>query len=728
MLLELVMIVKNSGEILRKCLKSVKPYINQWTILDTGSSDNTPIIIEEELREIPGNIYYSDFIDFSTTRNKAFELSKKNCKYQIILDDSYELHGGEDLLKILKKSKKDAFSIKIGKYSEDYKLLDDNYYSMRIVKSDCEAKYFGRVHEVIHLPIECKDEHITNDKIFINDLPDKGHDQRSSNRFLNDIILLKKDFSENPYDDRILIHLANTFICLEKYEDALNVFYKIMSISKNKEYIYFSSQKIAEIEYLEYSKENLYNSDVYLHRMSEIYKIFPERRGESGYKIASILCEKSKYKEALEILLNICRIKKPNLLVTNLQTAIYDFYIPYLYIDLNLKLGNLELAIEMLKKMLSIYPKNHLLLNIKYAITENSNKIITLQKKVIVIHMGTFFYAWNPCNNLEISGSEYSAINLAKEFIKMDYQVFLFGQFCGENKNGELVNYEYCDKNSNIQYIDNNKFVDFIENYYIDYLIISRFSENLIYRDNIKNVYLWLHDILPINKGLPIQINFKSFRGVITLSEWHKNYVKNKLGAEDKYMILLRNAIYPERFLNKNQEKIPYKFIYTSDPERGLDNLISIIQKIHKKFPETTLKIFTRIENIKSETLKIIKSLDFVSLNNRISQENISLEFLSSDVWLYPTDFKETYCISALEAMASGCLVCTLKLAGLQDICKDNRGILCSYPYNENEMFKKISYVLENNELKNNYIQKAREWALDQTYSSLAKDWIKLFE
>jgi hypothetical protein len=48
-LLELVMIVKNSGEVLRKCLQSVKPYIDRWTILDTGSSDNTPEIIKEEL-------------------------------------------------------------------------------------------------------------------------------------------------------------------------------------------------------------------------------------------------------------------------------------------------------------------------------------------------------------------------------------------------------------------------------------------------------------------------------------------------------------------------------------------------------------------------------------------------------------------------------------------------------------------------------------------------------
>ena len=94
-LLELVMIVKNSGDVLRKCLNANKQFIDHWTILDTGSTDNTPEIIKEELKDIPGNLYFGDFIDFSQARNKSLELSSKTCKYIIILDDSYVLYGGQ---------------------------------------------------------------------------------------------------------------------------------------------------------------------------------------------------------------------------------------------------------------------------------------------------------------------------------------------------------------------------------------------------------------------------------------------------------------------------------------------------------------------------------------------------------------------------------------------------------------------------------------------------------
>jgi glycosyltransferase involved in cell wall biosynthesis len=110
-LLELVMIVKNSGDVLRKCLKTNKKYIDYWTIVDTGSTDNTPDIIREELNDIPGQLHFSEFTDFAETRNKAFDLAKKHCKYMIVLDDSYEM--SVDIRPFLEKTNKDAIFISL---------------------------------------------------------------------------------------------------------------------------------------------------------------------------------------------------------------------------------------------------------------------------------------------------------------------------------------------------------------------------------------------------------------------------------------------------------------------------------------------------------------------------------------------------------------------------------------------------------------------------------------
>ena len=109
-ILELVMIVKNSGDILRECLKTNSKYIDRWTIVDTGSTDNTKEIIKEELKNVPGNLYDIEFKDFSQARNKSLELSSKSCKYTIILDDSYIINGGDLLRSKLEKSKSVALA------------------------------------------------------------------------------------------------------------------------------------------------------------------------------------------------------------------------------------------------------------------------------------------------------------------------------------------------------------------------------------------------------------------------------------------------------------------------------------------------------------------------------------------------------------------------------------------------------------------------------------------
>ena len=107
MLLELAMIVKNSGQMLTDVLYNIKPYIDHWTILDTGSTDGTQSVILDVLSDVPGNLYEEPFIDFLTTRNRNLDLTQGRCKYTLILDDSYFLNGGQQLREYLSYTTQD---------------------------------------------------------------------------------------------------------------------------------------------------------------------------------------------------------------------------------------------------------------------------------------------------------------------------------------------------------------------------------------------------------------------------------------------------------------------------------------------------------------------------------------------------------------------------------------------------------------------------------------------
>jgi tetratricopeptide (TPR) repeat protein len=728
-LLELVMIVKNSGEVLRNCLNSIKPYIDHWTILDTGSVDNTPDIIREEMKGIDGNLYFEDFVDFSTTRNRSLELSSKTCKYTIILDDSYELFGGGQLRNFLLQTDKDAFCIKIGQFNGN--VLENYYFSLRIIKSCLNLRYKGRVHEVIDYN---NFYYIENDGVFINDIEDFEHVVRSRNRNRKDIINLLQDYEENSKNPRTLYYLAKTYYLLRDYENSVKYYIELDSLDNiyniDREYKFCAKYELACLEFSEVDND----VEKFNKKLLQIQKLFPERI-EPLYRICCILYENKKYEECAKIIEKIMKVPIPKVYITILDTTVYNYYIPYIFIDVNLKLKNVNKVVPKLREMLEKYPYDQPLLNMKYSICDNSH--IFSEKlsnnKTLVIHTGSFVKPWDPSKETKISGSEYMAMNMAKEFKNLGYRVFIFGYFEEEKQN-----IDYQGIYDGIQYIDFKSFEEFSVKYVIDYLIVSRFTSNLVYYDNIKNVYLWVHDILPIiNKNAPLfQVHLEKFKGVIVLSEWHKKYVKQKTGIPEHITILSRNAIYTERFSQniqntQNIEKIPYRFIYMSDAGRGLSHLIDMLPVIKDRYPETTLVIFTKIEHIDDILLKRIKELDYVSLNPRTTQENISKELLKSDIWLYPTDFTETYCISALEAMAAGCLVATVKLAGLADTV-GNRGIMCNEPIteqkNKDELLKKLFLVLDNPAIKQRYIENAKEWAFKQTYQNLAKEWIKIFK
>lgn len=725
MSIELVMIVKNSGEVLRKTLRAVKPFIQCFTILDTGSTDGTQDLIRSELAEMRGSLIEEPFVDFSTSRNRAFELASGSCDFYLVLDDSYELFGGKELCQLLTKTQADTLSIRIGQLH--HHVLESYYYNVRLTRCTKQWRYVGKVHE--HIP-DPHTEYIRSDKIFINDMADNDHAVRSRLRFKRDIPLLLEDLALDEKNPRTLMYLCKTYILVKDFERACEMFDAMQKVCEDKriheEYKFFAEYEYACLLFGEIE----HDVEKFKKRLLTLTKRF-SNRVEPFYKLSTFMYEAGDLINMQKLLAKLIKFPKPDLYLTTQETLIYDYYIPYLYIDVNLKLGNFDVAIPKLRAMLDMYPYDQPLLNIKYAVMDKSGihiQSLAQKGKTLVIHTGAIGWCWDPRTNTKISGSEIMAINMAREFHRLGFRTFIFGSFLDEEKS-----IDYQGIIDGIQYIDYTLFPEFSMKYVIDYLIVSRFISNLVYYDNILNVYLWVHDILPqVEKNSPLfQTHPIKFRGIITLSDWHSQYVMKRVGVPQHMMKVSRNAIYSERFTREVESvKQPFRFIYMSDAFRGLGYLLDMIVHVKERYPETELYIFTRPEHVTDEWKQRIAVLPYVHLQPRLTQEKISEELLKSDVWLYPTDFEETYCISALEAMAAGCLVATTRLAGLKDTVGD-RGITVEPPISDfatqSALLTKLYFVLDRPDVKSRYVQKAREWALRQTYTNLAREWVTMF-
>lgn len=708
-LLHLVMIVKNAESVISGTLNACKNFIDYYTILDTGSSDNTIQIIKEVMKDKSGEVFQEPFIDFSTSRNRALDLASKKCKYTLFLDDTYHLNGGEQLRKFISEKKEDCYNIRI--YDTTEKKI---YYSNRILSTDKGYRYHYRVHEI---PItKYPPMNIKNEDIFLKDNTNILTIKRSQARYQKDIQGLLLDLKDNPGDERTLYYLGQTYLMLENYDEARKYLLKKVQKKGDNELTFLSYYDLALTSFrLDRDWKEVEDF------LMKAYNIFPNR-AEPLYKIASYYYRHGDLQTVYPLLERAVKLSLPMNFNLEVDYDIYKVKVPYLYIETSLMLGKRDKEIEvMLKKVINENPNNFQFQNIKEMIAPGQiGDIIRFNQKLVVIYTSFFEgQIWDPkeFKNSYVSGSEIMARNMALELAKVGFKVVLFGNF----KLGE-IDYS-CEWNS-VKFIDNEFYNSWIRSHYVNHLIISRFPTNILYLPNIENVYLWLHDIFPDYEF--IQAHKTKFKGVWTLSGWHKKTVVKEFAIPDEMVKITRNAIYTERF-NKQVEKVKNRFIWTSDPGRGLKYLLDMFPKIKEKFNDATLYIFCNKELIGEEEMKYIsQNPDFIFLSGRKSQDEIALEFLKSDIWFYPTDFEETYCITAVEAQLAGCFCISNNLGSLTEII-DDRGVVVEGKITEEKTKKQLLEYLflamEDEDIKKMYTENALSWAKKQDYSSLSLEW-----
>lgn len=284
------MIVKNESSIITRLFDSILPLIDSYFICDTGSTDNTPVLIRNYfiLNGIPGKVIEEPFVDFGYNRTHALNkcIGAEKADYLLLMDADMiiELPVNFDVKK---------FKSNVSIYDAHYALQGSDafyYKNVRVVRNVKGLSYWGVTHEYMEFPDDTKYGFFNKKDFFIRDIGDGG---AKVDKYERDIRLLTKALVDKPDNVRYTFYLANSYRDMGQHIKAIETYEKRIKLGGWEEEIWYSKYSIGHI----YNKINDVKSAIFYWlsacshhplRIENIYEIVKHYRLTGRYELAYI--------------------------------------------------------------------------------------------------------------------------------------------------------------------------------------------------------------------------------------------------------------------------------------------------------------------------------------------------------------------------------------------------------------------------------------------------------
>ena len=187
----------------------------------------------------------------------------------------------------------------------------------------------------------------------------------------------------------------------------------------------------------------------------------------------------------------------------------------------------------------------------------------------------------------------------------------------------------------------------------------------------------------------------------------------------------------------------PAQCMYTSTLERGMMHFERLWPRILEQVPQANLVITSgfQLYGMSNDEAKRqygvyfdrITNLPHVEYVGPVPRKELQRLQLASGVWLYPTDYEEQCCISALEAMSAREALVTTALAALPErVTNGVNGYLVegkpgTTEYDDAFVGRAVE-VISNGTVQRKMGTAGRELAADHDYGVLTKAWVSHFE
>lgn len=273
----------------------------------------------------------------------------------------------------------------------------------------------------------------------------------------------------------------------------------------------------------------------------------------------------------------------------------------------------------------------------------------------VIFWTGRSAEPWAPpkLNATGLGGSETAVVKIAERFARDGWRVDVYGH--PGMYEGEYDDVGYWDAGR----LGGNESCD---------VLVSWRQPALALPVRSRARCLWLHDHSGGDgwaSGLP------QWDRVLGVSAYHADFLATAYGLDN--VSFVPNGVDLARF-DPTVKKVPFSAIYASSPDRGLLTLLDLWPRIAGDEPTALLTVAYGFVNFdawanagrhdlaefRDRCLEKMKTTPRVEYVGRLPQDELARRYGATVAWLYPSDFLETSCISAMEAMAGGCIpVCS---------------------------------------------------------------------
>ena len=293
-----------------------------------------------------------------------------------------------------------------------------------------------------------------------------------------------------------------------------------------------------------------------------------------------------------------------------------------------------------------------------------------------------------------LGGSETAAYYLGKVLAKRGHRVVMFTDAEAE---GIFDDVTYCWAGEKTEeHPLGKRFSQFATSTPCDVLVIQRhplgFHKDYASKINI----LQMHDISLMRSAGAFNAGAQRIDAVTCVSQFHKEQVDTVFDIREGFTRVIPNGVdlrlYALPFGDSSFDKLDtvrahkgLRYLYQSRPERGLGHLVSdggIMHRLEQAGSDAHLflcgydHVRPEMEAYYGQLAGLAKKRSNVTMLGSLSKSELAAVQMECDALIYPTEFEEVSCISAMEAMAAGLPLISTACAALPETCADSGSIL----------------------------------------------------